>query len=43
MTLRTHLTTPQRLAHEILDLVKNNLPVDKDRIKWALVVLGDVE
>lgn len=43
MTLRDNLTADKRLAHSILDQVRADLPVPDERIRWALVVLGDVE
>jgi hypothetical protein len=41
MTLRNNIPAKKRLAHEILDLVRNGLRVEPSRVKWALIVLGD--
>lgn len=41
MTLRTHISRRQKLAHEILDAVKAGLDISALRVRWALVVLGD--
>jgi hypothetical protein len=43
MTLRTNINARQRMAHELLDMVKSGLYVAAPRIRWALVILGDVE
>lgn len=43
MTLRTNLTARQRFAHFVLDQVRAGLPMPESRIRWALLVLGDVE
>ncbi len=43
MTLRDHITDTKRLAHQILDQVKAGLPIEDDRVAWALTILGDVE
>ncbi len=43
MTLRLNIEPRKRLAHEILDSVRAGLPVEASRVRWALVVLGDVE
>lgn len=42
MTLRDHITPRQRLAHEILDMVRAGIQVSPVRVSWALIVLGDV-
>lgn len=42
MTLRTNITARQKMAHELLDMVKNGLFVEPSRVRWALVILGDV-
>lgn len=42
MTLRTNITARQKMAHELLDMVKNGLFVEPGRVRWALVILGDV-
>jgi hypothetical protein len=43
MTLRINITERKRLAHEILDQVRDGLPMEPARVRWALVILGDVE
>lgn len=44
MTLRSAtLNERERQAHAILDQVKTGLYVPAMQIRWALVVLGDVE
>lgn len=42
MTLRDHLTPVQREAHMVLDLVLNGYEVPQSRVRWALIVLGDL-
>lgn len=42
MTHRRHMTPEQRRAHSILDLVKSGYQVPNSRVRWALIVLGDM-
>ncbi len=41
MTLRDQCTPTERRAHEILDDVRNGLPVPRSSIDWALQRLGE--
>ena len=41
MSLRDHLTTTKRTAHQILDLVRAGCYVHDAQIRWALIVLGE--
>jgi hypothetical protein len=42
MTLRRNLSPAKQEAHQVLDLVRANVPVANWRIRKALVILGDV-
>ena len=43
MTLRSQCNERQLWAHEILDRVKAGIYVPDHQVKYALIVLGDVE
>jgi hypothetical protein len=42
MTHRFGLSPDQRKAHTILDLVRGGFDVPQSRVRWALIVLGDL-
>lgn len=40
-TLRDHCDARKRRAHEVLDLVRNGVPVSDHEINMALIALGE--